>query len=646
MPTPFQRKGDEPSAPVMPVRDPAGAATLIEAGIAAEASGNLKSAERLFRQAVEADPDSAPARMNLGIVLQESGNPDAAAVEHSEAVRLDPQLAHAHYNLALARLALGQVESAEAGFRDALRARPEFPEAWVGLADALESAGRDQEALAALDAAIAQRPAYVGAIFNAGALLRRLGRQDEAEDRLRGVPEGHPDSANAMTALAATLRDQGRIEEAVDAMRAVVEALPDSGVAQAELLFTLGFSDRISDEGLFAEHLWAGCRAEAEVKRWCADFPNPPDPERILNVGYLSGDFRGHSVSLFTEFLFDRHRRNRVRVFAYSSTAEHDAVTARFIAAADGWRDLREQPDATAARTILDDKIDILVDLSGYTSNQRIGILAGRAAPVQMTWLGYINTTGLTRVDYRITDPIADPPGMTESLHTERLLRMPHSQWCFRPPAAARDAALSRDASAGAFTFGAFNQFPKVSDSSIALWIGALRAAPGTRLRAIGVPRGKAAEALAHKLTEAKIDASRFDLVERVPLADYYAEHGRVDACLDTTPYSGGTTTCDALWMGVPVITLAGTRSMSRSSASLLAAVGRPDLVARTPQEFFAIAAGQAAQGAWQASARADLRERLKASPLMDEVGFTADLEDLYRSAWREWCGLRTPRVL
>jgi protein O-GlcNAc transferase len=222
---------------------------------------------------------------------------------------------------------------------------------------------------------------------------------------------------------------------------------------------------------------------------------------------------------------------------------------------------------------------------------------------------------------------------------------MPHSQWCFRPPAAARGTAVSRGASAGAFTFGAFNQFPKVSDTSLALWIRALHAAPGTRLRAIGVPRGKTAEALARKLTEANIDRSRFDLVERVPLADYYAEYGRVDACLDTTPYSGGTTTCDALWMGVPVITLAGTRSMSRSAASLMAVVGRQDLVARTPEEFAAIAAGQAAQGARPGSARAALREKVGASPLMDEAGFTADLEDLYRQAWREWCGSRTPKA-
>jgi len=635
----LQRKGDAPSPGVeLPDAGRAGAEDLIAAGIAAEARGDVVSAERLFRQAVQADVRSAAAHMNLGIVLHGMGDAEAAAAEHARAVLLDPALAHGHYNLALAQLALGEVERAEAGFREALRLRPEFPEAWVGLAEALESAGRDPEALEALESAIAQREMYVGALFNAGLLLRRLGRLDEAEARLRGVPESHPDYANATTALAATLRDQGRIEEAVDAMRAVVERLPDSGVAQSELLFTLGFSDRISAEALFAEHLWAGCRAEAEVKPWRAVFANRPDPDRVLNIGYLSGDFRGHSVAVFCEFLFERHRRERVRVHAYSSTPIHDAMTARFVATADVWRDLRGQTDAVAAKAILEDGVDILVDLSGHTSHMRIGVLAGRAAPVQMTWLGYINTTGLTRVDYRITDPWADPEGRTEHLHTERLLRMPHSQWCFRPPAGARSIEVARDPALKAFTFGSFNQFAKVSDATIALWIGALRAAPAARLLAVGVPRGFAAERLSSKLADAGIDRMRYDLVERVPLGDYYRQYCRADACLDTTPYSGGTTTCDALWMGVPVITLEGERSMSRSSASLLRTLGREDLVAQSPAEFAAIAARLASGEAWSGTARVELRERMKASPLMDEQRFTGDLESLYRSAWREWC--------
>jgi predicted O-linked N-acetylglucosamine transferase (SPINDLY family) len=200
---------------------------------------------------------------------------------------------------------------------------------------------------------------------------------------------------------------------------------------------------------------------------------------------------------------------------------------------------------------------------------------------------------------------------------------------------------LSRDIAGSAFTFGSFNQFSKVSDTTLALWTQALRAVPGSRLRVVGVPRGSTSEAFSRKLAESGIAPARVDLVERVPLAEYYAQYGRVDACLDTIPYSGGTTTCDALWMGVPVVTLAGTRSMSRSSASLLSSVGRPDLVAQNAEQFVTIAARLAAQGAWPAMARASLRERLMASPLMDESRFTCDLEDLYRRAWREWCDSR-----
>lgn len=638
----FKRKGGAPLTETAsrsgPAGEPDSVAERIEAGIAAEARGDAAAAEHIFRNAVEAYPLAALARMNYGIALQAKGDIAGAAVEHARAVRLDPTVAHAHYNLALAHLGLDQIPEAEHAFREALRLQPEFPEALVGLADTLESAGRDQEAIAALDAAIELRPQYVGAMFNAGLLLRRMGRLDDAETRLRGVPLDHPEYANAMTALAATLRDQGRIDEAADALRSAVDRVSNSPSAQSELLLTMGFSERISAKDLFAEHVRAGGRAEARTKPWCANFPNSNEPDRILNVGYMSGDFRGHSVAVFTEFLFERHRRDLVRVHAYSSTPTQDAVTARFIATADVWRDLHGQTDAVVAKAILDDRIDVLVDLSGHTGHTRVGVLAGRAAPVQMTWLGYMNTTGLTRVDYRITDAVADPHGMTENLHTERLLRMPHSQWCFRPPQAARDVPIAREGSPRAFTFGSFNQFAKVSDATIGLWVSVLTALPAARLRVVGVPRGRATDALARRLSQAHIDRPRYDLVERVPLVEYYAQYGLVDACIDTTPYSGGTTTCDAFWMGVPVIGLTGARSMSRSSASLLAALGYGDHVTGSKEEFVVIASRIAAKGEWPTPERVSLHKRFVASPLMDEPGFTRDLEALYRQAWREWC--------
>ena len=387
------------------------AAQLVEEGIAAETKSDRAEAERLFREAVATDPRFAPGHMNLGMALQGRGEFSAAAAAHGEAVRLDPTLAHAHYNLALACLSLHALVQAEQGFREALRLRPEFPEAWVALAEVLEATGGDQEALQSLENAIALRARYAGALFNAGILLRRLGRLDEAEARLRGVPEDDPDYGNALTALAATLRDQARIDEAVDAARRAAERAPDLAVAQSELLFTLGFCARLSAEDLFKEHARAGSRFEAAARPWCAVFENAPDPDRRLNIGYLSGDFRRHAVANFIEFLFERHRRDRVKVHAYSSTPQHDDMTGRFIAAADVWRDLREHSDADVAAAILGDRIDILVDLSGHLTPSRIGVLAGRAAPLQMTWLGYISTTGLTRIDYRISDPVADPAG-------------------------------------------------------------------------------------------------------------------------------------------------------------------------------------------------------------------------------------------
>lgn len=639
----LQRKVDG-SAPDSIVSAPveAGPATaLITAGIAAEERGESVEAERFFQQAVAIEPGSAKAHLNLGIALHAKRAYESAASAHEKALQLDPTLYSAHHNLGLSCLCLGDAARAGREFRAAVTLNPEFPEAWVGLAEVFESDGRDDEALAALEKAISLREHYVGALFNAAVLLRRLGRLDKAAALVRQVPENHPQFANAMTALAATLRDQGKVEEAVSALRAASRSAPYSWITLSEMLFTLGFSDRVSAEELHAEHVSVGRRVESATPPWVETFPNSPDPERILRIGYLSGDLRQHSVAIFVEFLFERHRRDRVKVHAYSSAPKHDAMSDRIMAATDIWRDLRETDDATVARAILDDRIDVLVDLSGHTGSARVAVLAGRAAPVQMTWLGYINTTGLTKVDYRITDAIADPPGMSESLHTETLVRMPHSQWCFRPSVDAKSVAARRDAQTGAFTFGVLNQFAKVSESSIALYIAVLRAAPAARLRVVNVPLGSATERLSGRLVDAGIGCERFDLVERVPFAEYFRQYAQIDACLDTTPYSGGTTTCDALYLGVPVITLAGRRPISRSTASLLTTVGSPEYIARSIEEFVAIAQRLAADGTWPDAARAELRARMISSPLMDEQGFTQDLEALYRQVWRRWCDTR-----
>lgn len=610
---------------------------LIEAGIAADNRGDPVAAEHFFRNALAVEPGSARAHMNLGIALQGKGDATAAVSAHREAIALDPAMPHAHYNLGLAFLHMGQPQDAETAFRKAVLLRPGFPEAWVALAEALEALGREGESLEALEAAINLDPAYAGALFNAAVLLRRLGRLDEAETRLRQVPDDHPEHPNAMAALAAVLRDKGRIDQAVAVLRDSAERNPLIRTLESERLFTIGFSDWLSAEALFAEHLWTGCRIESASPLPVDDFANARDPDRVLNIGYLSGDFRGHSVALFTEFLFQRHRRDRVRVHGFSSTPVSDAITSRFASLADVWHDLSGVPDAVAENAIRQERIDILVDLSGHTTSGRPYVLASRPAPVQMTWLGYMGSTGLTRIDYRITDNVADPTG-AETLHSEALLRLPHSQWCFRPPDLVKGLGVNRDALTNCFTFGSFNQFAKISGQTVALWTAVLGAVPKSRLLVVGVPRGSASETLAASLERSGIDRKRFELVGRLGLAAYYARYNCVDACLDTTPYSGGTTTCDAFWMGVPVVALAGARSMSRSAASLLASLGRKDLIAESPHEYVAIAARLAAMGTWPASSREDLRRQFRSSPVMDEEGFTADLEALFREAWRKWC--------
>jgi predicted O-linked N-acetylglucosamine transferase (SPINDLY family) len=265
-------------------------------------------------------------------------------------------------------------------------------------------------------------------------------------------------------------------------------------------------------------------------------------------------------------------------------------------------------------------------------------VFAQRPAPVQATWLGYLGTTGMTRMHYRITDRIADPPGLTERLHTEKLARLPHSQWCYRPFIELEPAPTPPCVASGRVTFGSFNQTAKITPSTRRLWAALLARLPDARLLVAGVPAGRAQDDLRRELAAAGVAHERLGISPYVSLQDYFRLFAEVDVALDTTPYSGGTTTLDALWMGVPVVTLPGSRPASRSAASIVTSAGFPEWVASSPADFLERAAALAADAARLAQLRATLRARLRASPLMDERGFARDLEALYRTMWRDWC--------
>ncbi len=663
---------------------------LIAQGNSAESAGRLQEACALYREAVRVAPRYARAHLNLGIALEALGDGAGAIACHEQALALDAANPYASYNLGKLRYEGGAPGEAERLLRQALRGRPDFPEARIVLGCALAAQDRADAAAAELEAALAQRPQDFGALYHYANVLRRLGRLEEAQAALRralaldpGNLDAHAalfhvlnargDSAGAAAELEAVLEQRPgwadalynygcvlkalmRLPQAEDAFRRALTADPGlvrayrmlGGVLLAQCridealelyrrsprdpelesaeLFALNASQKTSEEELFARHAEFGRRLErTHPARF--GFAGSKDPERRLRIGYVSGDFCYHVVALFMQPVIERHASE---AFCYSTSERVDDFTRKLSGAADAWRPAAGLSAAQLADAIHADGIDILVDLAGHSGEPQLRVFAQRPAPVQATWLGYLGTTGLTRIDYRLTDRHADPAG-AEAAHTEALMRLPHSQWCYRPFIAAAAAAAPPCAKNGTVTFGSFNQILKLSQSSRRLWRQILEKIPGSRLVILGVPPGRAHDDLLRDIPGAR-------LVPYVSLQDYYAWYNQVDIALDTTPYSGGTTTCDALWMGVPVITSPGARPSSRSAASILATAGLSDWIAPGAEEYVRRAVELSRQIDTLMNLRTTLRARLKASPLMDEAGFTKDLENAYRRMWRQYC--------
>ena len=331
-------------------------------------------------------------------------------------------------------------------------------------------------------------------------------------------------------------------------------------------------------------------------------------------------------------------------MFCYANLPRPDPVTARLQRLVPHWRDIYKAPDAQVADRIRQDGIDILVDLAGHTAHNRLLLFARKPAPVQATWLGYPDTTGLKAMDHRLTDAHADPPGTTEHLHTEQLIRLPDCAWCFRPSEHAPPVSEPPMPRAGHITFGCFNALPKINAPLLRLWSEILLGVPGSRLllKNAAVRDPSVQQRMRTVLEEAGVAPGRIELAGHIPEpAGHLASYGRVDIALDTFPYHGTTTTCEALWMGVPVVTLAGKTHASRVGVSLLANVGLPDLVARDPGEYVRIAAALGTDAHRLAEFRASLRERMAASPLMDATRFARNVEQAYREMWRAWCAMR-----
>ncbi len=473
----------------------------------------------------------------------------------------------------------------------------------------------------------------------AGAILVKLGRIAEGIASYEEALVHQADFPEACNNLAHAWLRQGEVAKAVAACRQALALRPVYPKAHSNLLFALHCED-FDPRELFAEHKrWA---ERNEPRRAHRHF-NDPSPERRLRIGYVSAAFgRGHPVSAFLEPVLRHHDGRAFEVTCYSCAPDRDG---RLRSLGPRWRNIHGKPDSEAAQRVRRDRIDILVDLDGHSAGNRLTLLARKPAPVQVTWLGYADTTGLKSMDYRITDRHADPPGMTEHLHTERLVRLPGGFLCYQPPEEAPQVTELPARRAGAFTFGSFNHPVKLSRRVVETWAAILWRVPRSRLLLhhcdwdIGDIRARAIE----QFRGAGIGADRLEFAGRIPdLRAHLEVFGRADIGLDTFPYNGTSTTCEALWMGLPVVTLAGATHVSRAGASLLCGLGLECFVAATADRYADLAVRAASDLGGLQSLRAGLRSRMASATLTDAAGFTRRLENAYRRMWRRWSAKRT----
>ncbi len=602
--------------------------------------GQLDEAIASYRQALTIKPDFAEAHINLGNALQQLGQLDEAVASYRQALSVEPDFAEAHSNLGNVLRELGQLDEAIASYRQALTIKPDFAEAHSNLGNALQELGQLCDAVAALHRALELDPNYPEAHYNLGNALGEQGKLDDAIVHYHRALELKADYPKALINLGRLFREQGMFDEALASYRRALELKPDDVVAHSNLLFCLNFLSAYDRAKIFAEHRCWG-EQHAGSLRVAAKAPlNSTDPERWLRIGYVSPDLRDHSVAYFFEALLAAHDPAVVVTHCYADVPRPDRITARLRSLSSEWHSIFGMSDERVAEQVRGDGIDILVDLAGHTANNRLLVFARKPAPVQVSYIGYCNTTGLDTIDYLLTDALVDPEGQN-AFYSEELVRLTRCFVCYTPVADAPPVGPLPAGEAGCITFGAFNNLAKVTPEVVALWSRILLAVPGARLVLKARSLGDAAtrERYAALFLENGIAHDRIDLVERIrSKLGHLALYGKIDIGLDTLPYNGTTTTCETLWMGVPVITLAGRAHAGRVGVSLLTAVGLEELIAETPDDYVALATRLAGDLDRLSALRTDLRSRMAASPLCDQAGLALAVESAYRTMWRRWC--------
>ncbi len=600
-------------------------------------AANWTQAAQCFESALRIRPDFIESRYNLGKVLQTEGRNAEAAAAFFEVIRRDPDHFEAHLSYRTLFERQGDPADVLAAYDLALQQNPSDAMAHFFRAGLLMGQGMYAEAIEGLKECIRLQPKYLQAYLEIAVAYNTMMEPDGALEYSRRGLDLVPTSAGLCGNMAAALQSQGRGEEAMGWFRKSLEYRPNNPPGHSNMLYAMNFVSSLDPATIFSEHLqWAALYAEPLTAR-STPHENDRTPDRRLRVGYVSPHFFDHAVNFFTEPILTSHDHERFEIFCYSAVRNPDAVTQRLRSAADQWREINDISDEDVARMVRDDRIDILVDLTGHIGRNRLLVFARKPAPVQVTYIGYQNTTGMSAVDYRLTDERADPVGLTDAFYTEKLVRLPRSFFCYRPPDNAPPITPLPALERGFVTFGSFNNYAKVAPEVIDAWIRILARVPNSRLSVLAYTGGYVEHNFKRLAGERGIDPERIQVVGRRFRREYLQLIADSDIALDPFPFNGHTTTCDAVWMGVPVVMQQGHTYASRFGGSVLANVGLERLIANSTDEYIRLSVDLATDLPRLAQLRSDLRPRMAASVLLDYQGFTRNLEQAYRRMWHTW---------
>ena len=583
-------------------------------------AGDIRQAAAIYSRILEKKPDHTDALHLSGMAASHDGQFQKAVSQILEAIRISPDVALYHANLGVVYHEMASYHEAVQSYRKAIELQPDSAD-----------------------------------IFrNLGATYRIMGEMSQAMSCYQKAIELNPHDAEAYNLMGVIYGCLQRSTEAFACFDQSLAICPGYAVAESNRLFFMNYSDDTDPETVFQHHRKWGNRHRPETCTAPGAFLNDRHFGRRLRVGYLSPDFRIHSVAFFIHPVIFNHDRQQVEVFCYADVKNPDVVTQSIMKHADHWCDICRMSDDQIFYEIQNDRIDILVDLAGHTGRNRMKLFARKPAPIQVSYLGYPNTSGLDAMDYRLTDAIADPPGESDRYYTEKLVRLDGGFLSYQSPEATPDISAIPSLANGYITFGSFNNRTKIGSRSIRVWSELLKKIPGSRLLLKSSVRSdsETKHDLSEEFVRNGIEPSRIEVMEYLSYNDHLKQYHRVDIALDTFPYNGTTTTFEALWMGVPVITLTGSTHASRMGASILSRINFQEGIASTEAEYIQKTLALAGNIEFLKSLRMTLREKLQASSLMDQTGFTLKLETAYRRMWLIWCeqliaeGLDQPDVM